>query len=62
MWHVWERGGTKRVLMERAERERDHLEDLRTDGRIILNGYSNVRSGIWSGLIWLRMGTGVRLL
>jgi hypothetical protein len=22
MWHVWERGGTKRVSMERAEKER----------------------------------------
>jgi len=43
-------------------RERDHLEDLDIGERIILNEYS--RSGMkpWTGLIWLKKGTGGGLL
>jgi len=44
-------------------RERHHLEDLGIDGGIILKSIFNkwIR-GARSGLIWLRIGTGGRLL
>jgi hypothetical protein len=47
---------------DRDLREREHLEDLGADGRIILN--SSLRSGMvaWTGWILLRIGTGDGLL
>ena len=42
-------------------RERDHLEDLGADERIILNLIFKKWNGeAWIGLIWLRKGTGCR--
>ena len=39
--------------------ERDHLEDRGVDGRIILRWMlRKCDRGGWSGLIWLRIGTG----
>jgi hypothetical protein len=43
-------------------REGDHLEDPGTDGRIILILSSRSVIGGGAGLIWLRIGTGDRLL
>jgi hypothetical protein len=43
--------------------ERDHLEDLGVDGRIILKLISQRSDlGRWIGFIWLRIGTGGGLL
>ena len=40
-------------------RERDHLEYLGIDGRIILRWiFRKWDVGEWTGLIWLRIGTG----
>ena len=41
-------------------RERDHLEDPGIDGRIILRWIFGTLNGVcvWTGLIWLRIGTG----
>jgi hypothetical protein len=44
-------------------RERDHFEVLGVYGRIILKWMLNYWSGeVWTGLIYLRMGTGDGLL
>ena len=44
-------------------RERDHVEDLGIDERIIsLQILKKYDGRIWTGLIWLRIGTSGRLL
>jgi hypothetical protein len=44
-------------------RERDHLGDLGVDGMIILRWiFRKWVVGAWTGLIWLRIGTGGRRL
>ena len=40
-------------------RERDHSDDQGTDGRIILKWiFRKWDVGVWTGLSWLRTGTG----
>jgi len=47
----------------RKLKERDHLEDLILEGRIIFIFIFKTWDGVaWAGLIWLRIGTGGRLL
>jgi hypothetical protein len=40
-------------------KERDHMGDSGVDGRIILRWIFGKQDGGWTGLIWLRIGTGV---
>ena len=42
--------------------EGGNLEDPEIDGRIVLKYIFKKRDGIWTGLIWLRTGTGGGLL
>jgi hypothetical protein len=57
-----EERGECRVLVGNL-RERDHLENRNLDGRIILKWiFKKWDGGAWTGLIWLRRGTGARLL
>jgi len=39
-------------------RERDHLEDLGVDRVILRWIFRKWDVGLWTGLIWLRIGTG----
>jgi len=56
--HTGERRGIHRVLVGNPE-ERDHLGDPGINGRIIFRWIFRKRYiGLWTGSIWLRMGTG----
>jgi hypothetical protein len=58
---IGERIGVYRVLVGNL-RERNHLEYLGVDGRIILNESSRSRVRAFTGLFWLRIGTSGGLL
>jgi len=59
MWHVWGRGEAYTGFWWENLRERDHLEDVGKDGRIILRWtFRKLDVGAWTGLSWLRRGTG----
>jgi len=59
MWRVWGRGETYRGFWWGNLGERDHLGDPSADGRIILRCIIRKWDvGIWTGFIWLRIGTG----
>ena len=52
MWPVWQLNAE---FWWGNLRDRDHLEDLRVDGRIILNLWSRSEIGAWTALMWLRI-------
>ena len=57
MWDVSGRGMVHTGFWWGNLRERDHLEYLGVDGRIILNGPLTDSLETWTGLVWLRVGT-----
>jgi len=53
MWHVWGTGEVQTGLWWEDLRERDHLEDVGVDGRIILKWISKQWDG---GVEWIDRG------
>ena len=52
-------GGTDCSFGGETQSERDHLEDPGVDGRIILRWiFRKFDVGVWTGSIWLWVGTG----
>jgi hypothetical protein len=63
VWYVWETGSVHIRFWWGVFRRRDPLKDLGIDRRIILKYALKIYDGeAWSGLIWLRIGTGGVLL
>jgi len=60
--HGVERASAHRVWWG-DPRERDRLEDLGVEGRIIMQwAFKKWEGKAWTGLTWLRIGTGCGLL
>jgi hypothetical protein len=51
MWHGWGRGEVHTEFWLGILKERNHLEEIGVDVRIILNWI-----GVGTGLIWLKTG------
>jgi len=63
MWHKLGRGKVHTGFRWRNLRERDSLNDLGIDGKIILKlMFKKWDGGPWIGLIWLWIGTVGRTL
>jgi len=59
MWRVWGRGEAYTGFWWGNPRERDHLEDLGIDGKIILRWiFRKLDVGARTGSSWLRTGRG----
>ena len=57
--HVWGRGAVYTWSCCGNLREREHLEDLGLDGRIMLKWiFRKWDVWVWTGSSWLRIGTG----
>jgi hypothetical protein len=56
--HIWGIGEVHTGFWWGNLRARDHMEDPGVDGRIILKWiFRKWDVGVWTGLIWLRIGT-----
>jgi hypothetical protein len=58
MQHVWGKREVHTGFWWGDVREGDHLGDPGVDGRTILKWISKTWDGAWTGLSWLRIGTG----
>ena len=63
MWCVWWKREVRVGFWWRNPKNRDQLKGLGLDGRIILKWNLKKYDGMaWTGLIWLRIGIGGRVL
>jgi len=63
MWYVWDMGEVYTRFSWRELREREHLENLRVNGKILLKyTFKKWNRDAWIGLLWLRVGAAVRHL
>ena len=63
MWHVWDKGEVSTRISWRELREREHLEGIGVNGKIILKyTFKRWDKEAWIGLLWLRVKTAVRRL
>ena len=59
MWHVWRKGEVCTRFWWGNLREREHLKDPGVGGKIILRWiFRRWYVGVWTEMIWLRIGTG----
>jgi hypothetical protein len=58
MWYVWSPGEVHTGFWLGDLSVEDHLEYLGIDGNNFKTNLQHVRRGAWTGLLWLRMGTG----
>jgi len=57
LWHVWRTGEVHAGFWWGGLMEREHLEDLDVEGRIILRWiFKKLDSVAWTGFFWLRIG------
>jgi hypothetical protein len=57
-WYTWGTGELYRGFLWGKLMERDDLEGLGVDERLILKWIFKNRNGTWTRLIWLRIGAG----
>jgi hypothetical protein len=59
MWHLWGTGELRTGFCWEHPKEIYHLKDIGVDGRIIRKCIFKKWDGeAWTGLFWLRIGTG----
>jgi hypothetical protein len=57
MWHVWGRGEVHTGFWWGDPREKDRMQDLGVDGRVILKRiFKRWNEEAWTGLLRLRIG------
>ena len=61
MFNVWGEGNCIQAFCGTPLTERDYLEDLELDGRVILKRTFKKWDGVWTGLVWLSIGISGKL-
>jgi hypothetical protein len=63
MWYAWGTGEVRAGVLVPIHEGKKHLEDLDVDEKIIFKWiFKSWVEEVWTGLLWLRIGTGGRYL